>query len=75
MPEILQDPTLQALYFLQQQQRHNILLVAYILKGVPVSQLLADPLKHGLQNLTRSTLETNYSRKKSSLKRAGMLPK
>jgi hypothetical protein len=74
MPEILQDPTLQALYFLQQQQRHNILMIAYILAGVPVAQLLADPLKHGL-NLTRSTLETNYSRKKSALKRAGMLPK
>lgn len=73
MPEILQDPTLQALYFLQQQQRHNILLVAYILEGIPVSALLADPLKHGLQNLQRSTLETNYSRKKASLKRAGYL--
>jgi hypothetical protein len=74
MPEIIQDPTLQALYFLQHQQRHNILLVAYILQGTPVSALLADPMKHGLQKLTRSSINTHYSRKKAALKRAGMLP-
>jgi hypothetical protein len=75
MPEIIQDPTLQALYFLQQQQRHNILLVAYILQGIPVSQLLADPSKHGLQNLTRSSINTRYSRNKAALKRANLLNK
>jgi predicted aconitase with swiveling domain len=74
MPEIIQDPTLQALYFLQHQQRHNILLVACILAGVPVQTLLADPMKHGLQNLTRSSINTRYSRNKAALKRAGMLP-
>ncbi|MFA0079622.1 hypothetical protein AB4427_16045 [Vibrio artabrorum] len=74
MPEILQDsPFAQAFYFLQTNQRNNILLVAYILAGVPVSALLADPMKHGLQNLTRSTIDTNYSRKKAALKRAGYL--
>jgi hypothetical protein len=74
MPEILNDqPLAQAFYLLQLQQRSNLLIIAYILAGVPVQTLLADPLKHGLQNLTRSTIETSYSRKRASLKRAGYL--
>jgi hypothetical protein len=74
MPEILQDqPLAAAFYLLQQQQRSNLLIIAYILDGVPVQTLLADPMKHGLQNLQRSTIATNYSRKKAALKRAGYL--
>jgi hypothetical protein len=75
MPEIIQDPTLQAFYLLQLQQRSNLLIIAYILAGVPVQTLLADPLKHGLQNLTRSSINTRYSRKKAALKRANLLNK
>ena len=73
MPEILNDHTFaQAYYFLNSSQRNNILLIAYLLEGVPVQTLLANPLKHGL-NLTRSSLETSYARKRASLKRAGYL--
>ncbi|MCY9871803.1 hypothetical protein [Vibrio barjaei] len=75
MPEILQDsPFAQAFYFLQTNQRNNVLLVAYILAGVPPRTLMEDPIKYGLQNLTKSTIDTNYARKKAALKRAGMLP-
>ncbi len=75
MPEILQDsPFAQAFYFLQTNQRNNVLLVAYILAGVPARTLMADPIKYGLANLAKSTIDSNYARKRAALKRAGMLP-
>ncbi|MEZ8692912.1 hypothetical protein AB6D15_11400 [Vibrio splendidus] len=74
MPEIIQDtPFAQAFYFLHTNQRNNVLLVAYILAGVPSRTLMSDPMKYGLQNLTKSTIDTNYSRKKAALKRNGMI--
>ncbi|WP_373937552.1 hypothetical protein L0990_09585 [Vibrio kanaloae] len=74
MPEILNDsPFAQAFYLLQTNQRNNILLVAYILADVPVRTLMSDPVKYGLQNLTKSTIDTNYARKKAALKRNGMI--
>ena len=75
MPEILQDsPFAKAFYFLHSNQRHNILIVSYILAGVSVQTLLSDPKQYGLQNLTRTSIASLYARKHASLKRAGMLP-
>lgn len=54
-------------------QYNNMVFVSCILSNIPVSDIIANPFNFGLQNLSRATIYSTYSRTKRKLKDGGFI--